>query len=307
MKIFDLFAGIGGFRLAAEQINLGKCIGSCEIDKFARKTYEANFTIDHDFHTNVRGIYFHTLPDFDLLTAGFPCQPFSIAGISKNNSLKRLSGFAYKDKGTLFHYITIILSTKQPEYFLLENVPNLVKHDSGKTFQCILECLELAGYNTDWKIISSETYTPQKRKRLFILGCKSKKIEINHQPQNTNPKLGEILEKNVDEKYTLSDKLWNYLQAYRDKQSSKNNGFGCSVCDINDKTRTLSARYYKDGSEILVAQKGKNPRKLTPRECARLMGFPDSFKFPVSDTQAYKQCGNSVVVPVIRDILERIK
>lgn len=304
--MLDLFAGIGGFRLAAE--NLGfNCIGSCEIDKFARKTYAANFTIDHDIHEDVRNIDINKLPDFDLLTAGFPCQPFSIAGISKNNSLNRQSGFAYKDKGNLFCNIADILYIKQPEYFLLENVPNLARHNNGQTYKTILDYFYVLGYYIDWQIISSSPYTPQKRKRLFILGCKSKKIEIDHRPPNTDPKLGEILEQNVDRKYTLSDGFWKYLQDYKDIQVSKNNGFGYKLYGTNSKTGTLLARYYKDGSEILVEQKGKNPRRLTPRECARLMGFPDSFQFPVSDTQAYKQCGNSVVVPVIRDILERIK
>lgn len=230
----------------------------------------------------------------------FNCRCF------EKKSLNREHGFADKTQGTLFFDIARILNAKKPAAFLLENVKNLVSHDRGVTFQTILDVLEDEGYNVYWKVIDARHVVPQHRERIYIVGFRNN-LEFSFPTfGNFGPTLGSILEQRVDKKYTLSDKLWAYLQAYAKKHREKGNGFGFGLCGKHDITRTLSARYYKDGSEILVKQTGKNPRRLTPRECARLMGFPDSFKLVVSDTQAYRQFGNSVVVPVVQKIAEQI-
>ena len=300
-RFIDLFAGIGGTRLAFERAG-GSCIFSSEIDKFSRQTYYENF---NDMPSgDIMKINEDSIPEHKILTAGFPCQPFSLSGVSKRNSLDRPHGFECEEKGLLFFKIVDILKAKQPESFLLENVKHLLSHDKGKTFRKITDCLENTGYDVKAQVIDARAMVPQHRERVYIVGFRQDlniKFKFPHIPY-LRPKLKYILEERINPKYTLSDKLWKYLQNYRKKQREKGNGFGYSIADLEGVTRTLSARYYKDGAEILIPQEGKNPRKLTPRECARLMGFPDTFKIPVSNTQAYKQFGNSVVVPVVEII-----
>jgi DNA (cytosine-5)-methyltransferase 1 len=298
----DLFSGIGGTRLAFQNIG-GTCVFSSEIDRFARQTYFENF---NEFpRGNIRRVKEKEVPDHDILVAGFPCQAFSISGISKRRSLKKPHGFNDKVKGTLFFDIARILDQKKPSAFLLENVKNLKSHNKHKTFETIIETLVSdLGYHVFEKIIDARLVVPQHRERIFLVGFREPVAFDFPTFEDNHPKLKNILEPVVDPKYTLNDHLWEYLQAYARKHKKKGNGFGYGLSNLESYTRTLSARYYKDGSEILVPQDSKNPRRLTPRECARLMGFPDSFKIPVSDTQAYKQFGNSVVVPVVQKIAE---
>ncbi len=297
----DLFAGIGGIRKAFEGHG-GKCVFSSEWDNWCQKTYFENF--GEMPHGDINEIKHEEVPDHDILTAGFPCQPFSIAGVSKKNSLGREHGFKDKAQGTLFFRIAEILDKKRPKAFMLENVKNLKSHDGGNTFRVIEGTLKELGYHVFSDVIDAAHYVPQHRERLFIVGFDSKmfrQVPLFSFPSRPKRKvtLNRILEKKVDRKYILSDHLWQYLQDYAEKHRQKGNGFGYGLFDGNDVARTLSARYYKDGSEILIKVPGSNPRRLTPRECARLMGYDDSFRIPVSDTQAYKQFGNSVAVPVV--------
>lgn len=322
----DLFAGIGGIRLPFEKHG-GRCVFTSEWDPYARKTYSANFHDGpgHIFADDITKVHVDDIPDHDVLLAGFPCQPFSIAGVSKKNALGRPHGFADKTQGTLFFDVARILDAKRPAAFLLENVKNLVNHDKGRTFSTILDVLENElGYHVDHRIIDGKHFVPQHRERIIIVGFREpvdfswgdlklpdledapRMASVLHREDGTEPAdwpyisgpKGKVLDK-----YTLSDKLWKYLQDYAAKHREKGNGFGFGLVTRKDVARTLSARYYKDGSEILVWQgPKKNPRRLTPRECARLMGFDDNFRIPVSDTRAYKQFGNSVVVPVITEV-----
>lgn len=304
----DLFAGIGGMRLAFERAG-GKCLFSSEWNEYSKKTYLENFG---DIpHGDITKIDENSIPAHDVLIAGFPCQPFSIAGVSKKKSLGKEHGFLDETQGTLFFDIARILKAKRPRMFLLENVKNLARHDKGKTFQVILNTLKELEYNVSYEIVDACNYVPQHRERIYIVGMDRSYYGINRYfefPQHleSKPCIKEILENKVELKYTLTDKLWSYLKKYAEKHKAKGNGFGFGLVDLNGIARTLSARYYKDGSEILIPQKNKNPRRLTPRECARLMGFPDDFKIPVSDTQAYKQFGNSVAVPVVETIAKAI-
>ena len=297
----DLFAGIGGMRLAFEEAG-GECVYSNEWNKFSQQTYMANFGDMPD--GDITQVNADDILDHDILVAGFPCQPFSIAGVSKKNSLGRATGFADKTQGTLFFDVCRILEAKRPKAFMLENVKNLCSHDKGKTFKVITESLNELGYEVFYKVIDGQLFVPQHRERIIIVGFDRERygsyfdFEFDIIPKEPKPVMADILEKNVDDKYTLSDKLWTYLQNYAAKHRAAGNGFGYGIAPLEGVSRTLSARYYKDGSEVLIEQDGKNPRKLTPRECARLQGFPDSFVIPVSDTQAYRQFGNSVVVPL---------
>jgi DNA (cytosine-5)-methyltransferase 1 len=302
-RFIDLFAGIGGIRLAFEKAG-SECVFSCEINPFACQTYEINHK-DCPLG-DITKMDENNIPEHDILAGGFPCQPFSIAGVSKKKSLNRAHGFLDKTQGTLFFDIARILNAKKPAAFLLENVKNLVSHDRGKTFGTILDVLDEEGYTVHWKIIDARPLVPQHRERIYIVGFRENRRFTFPHLGNRKPVLGDILEERVDDKYTLTDKLWAYLQKYAEKHREKGNGFGFGLCGKDNIARTLSARYYKDGSEILVRQKGKNPRRLTPRECARLMGFPESFQLVVSDTQAYKQFGNTVVVPVVSLIAEQM-
>lgn len=304
MIAIDLFSGIGGFRLAFEKAGFA-CVFSSEIDSHARKTYFENF--GNEPAGDIRSIPADAIPDHDLLCAGFPCQPFSIAGVSKKNSMGLPHGFNDPKSGNLFFEIARILMAKKPRAILLENVKNLQSHDNGKTFQTIKNILQSLGYTIFHQVINSTKWVPQARERIYIVGFREWelmpdfiKIFSVHLHKNIKLKvLSDILEFHVDQKYTLPGGTWHFLQEYKEKHRKNGNGFGYSLAELNGFTRTLSARYYKDGSEILIPQKNNNPRRLTPRECARLMGFSDNFTLPVSDSQAYKQLGNSVIVPIL--------
>jgi DNA (cytosine-5)-methyltransferase 1 len=317
-RFIDLFAGIGGLRLGFEAIG-GECVFSSEWDRFSRETYVRNFPHDdggHEFAGDIRpyGADPSRIPGFDVLLAGFPCQPFSLAGVSKKNSLGRSHGFSDEHQGNLFFDIERILRHHRPAAFLLENVKHLERHDGGRTFEVIRRTLvEELGYHVDWKVVSSAPWVPQKRERIFIAGFRDDVafgfdgFDATLPPRDQWPKLGSILHSHneVDSKYTLTPHLWDYLQRYKEKHANKGNGFGCSVFGPDDVARTLSARYHKDGSEILIAQDGTRPRRLTPRECARLMGFDRGdrhWEIAVSDTQAYRQFGNAVAVPAVEAI-----
>jgi DNA (cytosine-5)-methyltransferase 1 len=323
----DLFAGIGGIRLGFEKIG-GKCVFTSEWDEWSQKTYRSNFFDEHEIAGDITKIDEKEIPRHDVLLAGFPCQPFSIAGVAKKNSLGRPHGFECTTQGTLFFDIARIIQAKRPKAFLLENVKNLVSHDKGNTFRIIRETLENElGYFIDWKVLNAKHFVPQHRERLIIVGfCKKTSFSFDKLSlPETIPSLSSILhpedgseeadeiytigsKAKVHSKYILTDKLWNYLKEYAEKHRAKGNGFGFGLVNKNDIARTLSARYYKDGSEILIYRgKGKNPRRLTPRECARLMGFPQNWQIPVSDTQSYRQFGNAVVAPLITEVARIMK
>lgn len=303
-KFIDLFAGIGGIRLAYQNLG-GKCVFSSEWNNFAKKTYEANFG-EVPFG-DITKISETSIPDHDVLLGGFPCQPFSIAGVSKKNALGRKHGFLDETQGTLFFDIARIVEHKKPKALMLENVKNLVSHDKGNTFKVIKNTLKELDYSIHCQVLNSKHFVPQNRERILIVGFRNdiyNKEEGFTFPMLPEPHtaIREILEEKIDTKYTLSDKLWDFLQGYAKKHKAKGNGFGFGLTDLDGISRTISARYYKDGSEILIPQNGINPRRLTPRECARLQGFPDSFEIPVSDNQAYRQFGNSVTVPLIQAV-----
>lgn len=319
----DLFAGIGGLRLGFEQ-NGGRCVFTSEWDRSCLKTYQENFDVNHDIAGDITQVDPSYIPEHDVLLAGFPCQPFSIAGVTKKNALGRKHGFMCEAQGTLFFDIARIIESHKPKAFLLENVKNLRSHDRGKTFEIIMGTLrEELGYDVYAQVIDAQHFVPQHRERVFIVGFREpvpwdwnalalpekgaiRMSSVLHrrgaqEPEHDAEK-GYATGRGVNSKYTLSNKLWNYLQQYALNHRAKGNGFGFGLVGPNDIARTLSARYYKDGSEILVRRSKGNPRRLTPRECARLMGYPNSFRIPVSDTQAYKQFGNSVVPLLIREI-----
>lgn len=331
-QFIDLFAGIGGLRRGFELAG-GECVFTCEKDRFCQKTYRTNYDCDHEIADDITTVEAKSIPRHDVLLAGFPCQPFSIAGVSKKNALNRPHGFRCEAQGTLFFDVARILEYHRPRAFLLENVKNLVNHDRGHTFAVIMRTLrDELGYNVSTRVIDARLWVPQHRERIFIVGFRdTNKFTLDDLPLPNafaSPKLASILhsedgseepEKHytrgtralVDPRYTLSDHLWRYLQDYAEKHRQKGNGFGFGLFGPNDVARTLSARYFKDGSEILIRQKRKPPRRLTPRECARLMGFDHGgnsrFNIPVSDTQAYKQFGNAVVVPVAEAVARHMK
>lgn len=322
-KFIDLFAGIGGLRRAMESVG-GHCVFTSEWDKYSQKTYMANFPDNRLPTGDIREVDAGDIPEHDVLVAGFPCQPFSIAGVSKKNALGRKHGFEDETQGTLFFDVLRILQHHRPAAFLLENVKNLKSHDKGHTFDVIRRKLtEELGYTLDTRIIDAGHFVPQHRERIVMVGFReetgfsfddillpsygAKRMRnILHPENGTEEPEGHFTvgpDAMVSDKYTLTDKLWAYLQNYAKKHKAKGNGFGFGMVDGDSISRTLSARYYKDGSEILVSRgEGNNPRRLTPRECARLMGYPDDFKIPVSDTQAYRQFGNSVAVPVFAEV-----
>ena len=310
VKFIDLFAGIGGFRIAFEKVGM-KCVFSNDHDKYACKTYAENFgdIVCKDIHE----IKADEIPQFDVLCGGFPCQPFSIAGVSKKISLGLKHGFEDKKQGNLFFEIIRIIKHHNPKILFLENVKNLKSHDNGSTWGVIKAELEGAGYYVFEKIVDGKYYVPQHRERVYIV-CFNKKnypeidFKFPNYPEKRLYELNDIFADDVDIKYTLTDHLWEYLQNYKKKSAEKGNGFGFGIIDkkIDKYTRTMSARYHKDGSEILIKQNNKNPRKLTPKEASLLQGFPESFIIPVSDTQAYRQFGNSVVVPAIQSVAEKI-
>ncbi len=317
-RFIDLFAGIGGLRIGFQGIG-GHCVFTSEWDKHSQETYRRNFRDNHPMHGDIREFSGspESIPEHDVLLAGFPCQPFSIAGVSKKNSLGRPHGFLCDTQGTLFFDTARIIAHHRPAAFLLENVKNLESHDKGETFSTIMNVLKNElDYHVQARVISSAPWVPQKRQRIFIVGFRDPTNFDLHRlslpSSDCGPKLGTILDRHedVDAKYTLTPKLWDYLQGYKEKHNAKGNGFGFGLCGPNDVARTLSARYYKDGSEILIDQPGLRPRRLTPQECARLMGFEREgrpWHIPVSDTQAYRQFGNAVVVPVVEFLAEAMK
>lgn len=324
-RFIDLFAGIGGFRIAMEAAG-GECVFTSEIDRWCQETYKKNFDTNHPMEGDIREVHEDDIPDFDVLVAGFPCQPFSIAGVSKKRALGQPEGFACDTQGTLFFDIARILAARRPRAFLLENVRNLVSHDGGRTFAVIHETLERElGYDVHWRILNAKHWLPQHRERIFIVGFREPTtfdFDDLQVPDLPGPTVSSILHPEdgserggepyvggpkgkVDQKYILTKHLWDYLRAYARRHKARGNGFGYGLVGPDDVSRTLSARYYKDGSEILVKRgvRGQaHPRRLTPRECARLMGFDNpvqnAFAIPVSDTQAYRQFGNAVAVPV---------
>lgn len=327
----DLFAGIGGMRRGFETIG-GRCVFTSEWDRFSQQTYRANYPMDHELAGDITKIEAEDIPEHDVLLAGFPCQPFSLAGVSKKNSLNRPHGFQCDVQGTLFFDVARIIAHHRPKAFLLENVKNLKSHDKGRTFDIIMKTLqEDLGYQVQTRIIDARSWVPQHRERIFLVGfLEGNEFDFGGMSlpdPAANPRLSSILHPEdgsegadmqfasgakgkILDRYTLSDHLWGYLQAYAEKHREKGNGFGFGLFGPNDVARTLSARYHKDGSEILVKQKRKNPRRLTPRECARLMGFEKpgehEFRITVSDTQAYRQFGNAVVVPVVEAVAKHM-
>lgn len=328
----DLFAGIGGFRSAFSEIG-GTCLFTSEWDRHAQCTYRANYG-EHDVHGDITAIPASEIPDHDVLLAGFPCQPFSIAGVSKKNALGRKHGFECETQGTLFFDIERIIDEKQPKVFVLENVKNLQSHDRGRTFEVIRRTLtEKLGYRIAYRVIDARSFLPQHRERIFIVGLHPELesrfdfAEARIPRPDGGPKLASVLhpengserpeERFTDQfgrvlpKYTLTPALWDYLQAYAKKHKTAGNGFGFGLVGPEDVARTLSARYYKDGSEILIRRVSGTPRRLTPRECSRLMGFDrpgrEPFRIPVSDTQAYRQFGNAVAVPVVEAIARALQ
>ena len=304
LKFIDLFAGIGGIRLAMEKAG-AKCVYSNEIDKFACQTYEANFG-DNPIG-DITKVNAKDIPNHDVLVGGFPCQPFSLAGVVKYKSLGRKHGLKDKTKGTLFFDIVRILEHHKPQAFLLENVKNIKSHDKKRTWEIIKGTLENElGYTVYTKVIDAALLVPQHRERVYIIGFREPLRFEWPEIEDKKPKLKDILEKNVGDKYTLTEGVWKALQRHSERHKAKGQGFGYTIANIEKVSRTLSARYHKDGAEILIEQKGKIPRRLTPRECARLQGFSEDFKIEVSDVQAYRQFGNSVAVPVVERLSEQI-
>lgn len=311
MRFIDLFAGIGGFHLALASLGL-ECVFASEWDKYAQETYHANFGIRPA--GDIRAIDAKAIPDFDWLCAGFPCQPFSIAGVSKKNALGRKHDFEDEKQGNLFFEIIRIVKHHRPKVLFLENVKNLLSHDKGNTWRVIHGEISALNYEIFFQVIDGKDYVPQHRQRIFIVAF-DRTVYPNidfafpKPPAQRLYDLHTALEKEVDSKYTLTRHLWNYLYQRKIEQQDKGNGFGYGLFDpaTDLYTRTISARYYKDGSEVLIKQAHTDlPRRLTPRECARLQGFPDSYKIVVSDTQAYKQFGNSVVVPAVQAVAKQI-
>ena len=325
IRFIDLFAGIGGTRLAFESAG-AECVFTSEWDKFAQETHRSNFGDEHQIFGDIRQIDVRNIPKHEILLAGFPCQPFSLAGVSKKNSLGKAHGFSCPIQGNLFFDVSRIIQAKKPSVVVLENVKNLLSHDKGRTFEIIRTTLEKdLGYQMSYRVFDARTFVPQHRERVIIVATKKRaKFDFDDvRIPIKSPKLEKILHSDgtdrtwesrfLDErsgkvlsKYTLSDNLWSYLQKYAEKHRLAGNGFGFGLFGPNDVARTLSARYHKDGSEILIKQNRKNPRRLTPREAARIMGFPDSFQITVSDTQAYRQFGNSVVVPLLSEISKSV-
>ena len=328
----DLFAGIGGLRRGFDAIG-GECVFTSEWNKYAQQTYMANYhnSDKHMLTEDITQVNAANIPQHDLLLAGFPCQPFSIAGVSKKKSLGKAHGFCCEEQGILFFDVARIIEYHRPKAFLLENVKNLLSHDKGNTFRVIRETLtEELGYHINWRVIDAKGFVPQHRERIFIVGFRDNAgfslDDLRIPDPLSGPNLATILHPEdgsegkdkhytdskgcVSDKYTLSDKLWQYLQGYAAKHKAKGNGFGFGLVGPEDSSRTLSARYYKDGSEILIRRRCGNPRRLTPRECARLMGFDrpcqSDFQIPVSDTQAYKQFGNAAVVPVVEAVVHHM-
>lgn len=324
-RTIDLFAGIGGIRRGFASAG-GYAVFSSEWNEFSTRTYRTNYGFAEQMAGDITQVPVEDIPDCDVVLAGFPCQPFSVAGVSKKRSLGKETGFRDKTQGTLFFDVARIIAAKRPAAFLLENVKNLTSHDRGRTFKVIIDTLQNElGYEVHWKVIDGQNFVPQHRERIYLVGFREHTnfswddlqfpdykpvlADILHKTDGSEPYLPwdgdryfDFSDHKVQDKYTLTPRLWQYLQDYKAKHEAMGHGFGYGLVTPDMVSRTLSARYHKDGSEILVDQEGKRPRRLTPRECARLMGYPDDFRIPVSDTQAYRQFGNSVVVPAIAEI-----
>lgn len=303
-SFIDLFAGIGGIRMALDQAGFD-CVYSNEINPSAAQTYSKNFgEIDV---RDIRKVPEQMIPKHDVLCAGFPCQPFSRAGVSARSGLSREHGFKDKEQGKMFFQITRIVRFHQPSAIFLENVANLLKHDGGRTIKRIFLELDKLGYNPKFQIFDASLVVPHRRKRIYIVALKKPfafEFPVIEQRQH---RLKDILEKRLGDKHTISDKLWASHIARTARNKKKGNGFAHHIADLNGIASTLTARYGKDGRENLIPQPGKNPRMLSPRECARLMGFPDDFELPETKTPAYRQLGNSVCVPIVRIIAESLR
>ncbi len=312
-KFIDLFAGIGGFRIALQKLG-GKCVFSSEIDNAVKYTYEKNFgeypfgDIKHFTGPEVSDEELNKLiPDHNVLAAGFPCQPFSLAGVSARTYLGQVHGFLDEVKGNLFFDIARIVEIKQPDVVFLENVKNFQRHDKGDTFKTVKNTMEDLGYTCFSTIINAEKLVPQSRQRFYMVCFRSSITEFKFPEFDGEPKrLKDYLEENVSDEYTISDKLWEGHINRTKRNLERGTGFTANLADLNKPSKTLVARYGKDGKECLIPQEGKNPRKLTPLECARLQGFPKEFLLPDSNAAAYHQFGNSVSVPVIEAIAKEI-
>jgi DNA (cytosine-5)-methyltransferase 1 len=317
-SFIDLFAGIGGFHLGLEKIG-GECVYASEWDKYAGSTYKSWYPNTRVDSRDIRKIDIsRDIPKHDVLAGGFPCQPFSLAGVSKKNSMGLKHGFDDAKQGNIFLQICKIVKIHQPKVVFLENVKNLVSHDRGQTWMTIQKKLDKLDYEVRWNIIDANSWVPQHRERIYIVAFRrktftKKEIESFKFPRikKQGPILRDVLDLKPMKKYMLTDNLWAYLLAYSKKHKSLGNGFGFTIASPAGQSRTLSARYYKDGSEILIKQKGwRNPRRISPGEAARLMGFDGTWGkklgngFPqvVSDTQAYRQFGNAVCPHVVRAI-----
>ena len=317
-RFIDVFAGIGGMRLGLEAAG-GRCVHTVELDPYACRTYSANFGATEP--ADINAVLPGALPGYDVLAAGFPCQPFSIAGVTKKRALGRKHGFDDPTSGNLFLKTLRLLGSPRrdpPPVVVFENVKNLLSHDQRRTYSIIKGILDGIGYEVSERVIDARPWVPQHRERVFIVGLHRDDFggrgfdfdAIDVPDPEVWPRFGDIEEATVDGKYVLSEHLWQYLQDYAAGHRAKGHGFGYGLVERDGHTRTLSARYHKDGSEILVPTDLGRPRRLTPTECAALMGFPPDFKVPVSDTQAYRQFGNAVVVPVVaalaRALVEQI-
>jgi DNA (cytosine-5)-methyltransferase 1 len=303
LTFIDLFAGIGGIRTGFENAGF-KCVYSNEYDNSAAATYRANFGNDIDTR-DIRDVLASEIPAHDVLCAGFPCQPFSVAGVSARSGLKRPHGFKDKKQGNLFFEILRIVDHHKPSIIFLENVANIEKHDKGKTLKRIKNELEKRGYNFNYQVFDASLRVPQRRKRIYMIASRYKTHEFA-KINEVKRKLSDILEAKPDPKYTISDLLWSSHQARTERNKAKGNGFRHNIVDVNGIANTLTSRYGKDGRENLIMQPGDNPRMLTPRECARLMGFKDSFILPATKTPAYRQMGNSVCVPIIEELAKQV-
>jgi DNA (cytosine-5)-methyltransferase 1 len=302
-RFIDLFAGVGGFRIAMQSVE-GECVFSSEWDKGAQQTYSLNF--GELPWGDIRTIPATCIPDHDVLCAGFPCQPFSLAGVSARTAVNRPNGFHCQTQGTLFFEVMRIVREKRPSILFLENVKNLVSHDHGRTFKIIRENIEAEGYSFNFRVIDASSRVPQKRLRCYMV-CVRGGGGFDF-PDISGPEipLRAALGEDVSDQYTLSDRMWAGHQTRTERNLGRGAGFTAFSADLDKPAHTLVARYYKDGKECLVPQEGKNPRMLTPRECARLQGFPERFQLPQSKAVAYKQMGNSVAVPVISEIAQAI-
>jgi len=313
-KFIDLFAGIGGFHIALSQLG-GECVFTSEIDEKARETYIKNH--GGDVFGDIREITAAGLPDcrieesipnHDILAAGFPCQPFSLAGVSARNALGRSHGYLDDTQGTLFFDIARIVKVKQPNVLLLENVSNFLNHDGGKTFRLLKDVIEQElGYKLYHSILNSETLVPQSRRRIFMVAFRDHTVDFNFPDLRGEPiPLRQALEAQVDDRYTISDKSWAGHQRRTKNNLARGAGFTAFEANLDKPAKTLVARYYKDGKECLVPQVAKNPRMLTPRECANLQGFPKWFEPHPTRSAAYKQFGNAVPVPVVYEVAKQI-